>query len=66
MQSFFFFWRGLITLCSYSFWRRSNYFFRQLNGCSLSPGRNFNFLDFQFFPLCEIRPKAADAPITGS
>ena len=27
MQSFFFFWgRGLISLCSYSFWRRSNYF----------------------------------------
>ena len=24
MQSFF--WRGLISLCSYSFWRRSNYF----------------------------------------
>ena len=23
---FFFFWRGLISLCSYSFWCQSNYF----------------------------------------
>ena len=25
-QLFFLFWGGLIFLCSYSFWRRSNYF----------------------------------------
>ena len=25
-QLFFLFWEGLIFLCSYSFWRRSNYF----------------------------------------
>ena len=35
-------------------------FFQQLNGC------NYNFFDLQFFPLCEIRPKAADAQITSS
>ena len=31
---FFILGGGLIFLCSYSFWRRSNYFFKQLKGYS--------------------------------
>ena len=53
----------LISFCSYSFWRRKD-FLMLLNGCSFSPGWNYDFSDLHFFPLCEIRPKAVYAQIT--
>ena len=43
-----FFWRWLVSLRSYSFWRRSNYFLKQLNGCSFRPGWSNFFKDLQF------------------
>ena len=63
---FFFNLGGLIFLCSYSFWRRSNYFLSSWRVTVFDPGGINIFLFMQFLPLCEIRPKAADAPITWS
>ena len=48
MQSFF--WRGLISLCSYSFWRRSNFFTVEWLQF-LIRAELFIFL-FTVFPLC--------------
>ena len=41
-------------------------FFKQLKGLQFLTWAELMFFDIQFFPLCEIRPKAADAPIIGS
>ena len=41
-------WRELISLCTYSFWRRS-IFFKQLNCCILIPGWNCFF----FYSFCK-------------
>ena len=42
-------------------------FFKQLKGLQfLTWAELIFFLIYSFSPLCEIRPKAADAPITGS
>ena len=70
MQSVFFgSVRGLISECSYSFWRWKELFLKQLNGCSFWPEKlrwSYFFKIYSFSPLCEIHPKAVDAQITWS
>ena len=60
-----FFWRGLIRLCSFSFLAPVELFFEQVERLQfLTRAELFLFCELQFFLLCEIRPKAADAQIT--
>ena len=49
-QLFFFILVGLIFLCSYSFWRRSNYFLSSWRVTVFDPGGINIFLFMQFFP----------------
>ena len=55
-SSCFFIWRGLISLCSYSFWRRSNFFFLAVEGLQFLTRPEIFFFDFQFscFVLCHV------------
>ena len=59
----FFYLEGLLSVCSYSFWRRSN-FFKAVERLHFLTRAEFIFFDTQYLPLCEIRPKAPDAPTT--
>ena len=53
LSSQFFFWEGLISICSYSFWRRPNYFLSSLTVAVLDPGEIMIFFDIQFFPAVQ-------------
>ena len=56
-----FFRRGLISLCRYSFWRRSIYFFKAFERLQFLTRAELLFFDLQLFVLCEIRLKAVCA-----
>ena len=51
-QLFFFILGGIISICSYSFWRRSNYFLSSWRVTVFDPGGINIFLFMQFSPLC--------------
>ena len=42
----------VICVCSFSFWRRSNYFLRSWTVTVFDPGGINIFFDIQFLPLC--------------
>ena len=65
-QIFFLILGELIFFCSYSFWRRSNYFLSSWRVTVFDPGGINIFWFMHFSPLCEIHQKATDAPITWS
>ena len=48
---FFLIWRELIGLCSYSFWRRSNYFLSSWTVAVFDPRGTVIFMMYSFFPL---------------
>ena len=66
LKQLFFFSGGVNFLMQLQFLAPVELFFKQLKGYSFWPRRHQYFLFMQFFPLCEIRQKAADAPITWS
>ena len=66
LTQLFFILRSVNFLMQLQFLAPVELFLKQLKGYSFWPGRNQYFLLMQFFPLCESRQKAVDAPITWS